>query len=308
MESGGYSFYGKKYSIFSSSSSEDFRKLLIRDMYKTEGLDAELHFRIFRYLKVKTFAAYSLDKVTNDYYYSYPVNTIDNVDLLRIKTNYYHAQAGIKLKYAFKEKFAKSEYGLISMGTKYPIIYANITFGSDVYNTDLNYVKYEALFTKSFTIRNLGISTISLKGGYTPDDLPYIYLYNGYGSYSNSFSIEAQSTFGTMRMNEFLSSEFAYLFLRHNFKSLLFKSKWFQPQLIVATNIGFGSLQNTESHKQIDYNTMEKGFYESGLIINNIVKLQYTSLGIGVFYRYGPYALPTDIDNFAFKLSFGYSF
>ena len=305
-ESGGSSFYGKKYSILNSSSSEDFRKFMIKDMYRTEGANAELHFRIFRYLKVKTFAEYSLDRITNDYYFSYVLNTSSNVSLNAIKTNYYHARAGIKLKYAFKEKFAKSEYGLISLGTNYPVIYANITLGSDVYDSDLQYTKYEAMITKSFTIRNLGKTSVSLKGGYTANDIPYIYLYNGYGSYY-PFTIEAQNTFGTMRMNEFLSSEFAYLFLRHNFKSLLFKTKWFQPQLVVATNIGFGSLAHKASHNNITYNTMEKGYYESGLLINNILKLQYTSLGVGAFYRYGPYALDKTIDNFAFKLSFGYS-
>lgn len=305
-ESGGYSFYGKKYSIFNSSSSEDFRKLLIQDMYRTEGANAELHFRVFRYLKAKTFAEYSLDRVTNDYYFSFPVSTTSDVELEGIKTNYYHARAGLKLKYAFKEKFAKSEYGLISLGTKYPIIYANITFASDVYDSDLQYTKYEAMITKSFTIRNLGITSLSVKAGYTADDIPYIYLYNGYGSYY-PFTIEAQNTFGTMRMNEFLSSEFAYLFFRHNFKSLLFKAKWFQPQLIVVTNIGYGSLAHKISHNSLQFNTMEKGYYESGLLINNILKLQYTTLGVGVLYRYGTYSLDKNIDNFAFKLSFGYS-
>jgi len=305
-ESGGYSFYGKKYSIFNSSSSEDFRKLLIKDMYRTEGANIELHFRAFRYLKTKAFAEYSLDKITNNYYFTFPVSTTNNVELEGIKTNFYHARAGLKLKFAYKEKFAKSEYGLISMGTKYPIIYANITFGSDVYDSDLAYTKYEAMITKSFTIRNFGITSLSVKAGYTADDIPYIYLYNGYGSYY-PFTIEAQNTFGTMRMNEFLSSKFVYLFFRHNFKSLLFKAKWFQPQLVVITNIGFGNLEHKKSHNNLQFSTMENGYYESGLLINNILKLQYTSLGIGVFYRYGPYALDKNIDNFAFKLSFAYS-
>ena len=305
-ESGGYNFYGKKYSIFNSSSSEDFRKLLIKDMYRTEAANAELHFRAFRYLKAKVFAEYSLDEITNNYYFTFPISTTNNVELEGIKTYFYHAKAGLKLKYAYKEKFAKSEYGLISLGTKYPIIYANITFGSSAFNSDLVYTKYEAMITKSFTIRNFGITSLSVKAGYTADDIPYIYLYNGYGSYY-PFTIEAQNTFGTMRMNEFLSSKFAYLFFRHNFKSLLFKTKWFQPQLVVITNIGLGNLEHKKSHNNIQFNTMEKAYYESGLLINNILKLQYTSLGVGVFYRYGPYALDKNIDNFAFKLSFAYS-
>ena len=306
LESSGHTFYGKKYKIFASSSSENYRKIFIGDMYRTEGADAELHFRVFRYLKAKVFAGYSLDKVTNNYAFNYNLVYNNDVSLIGSKTNYYHARAGIKLKYAFKEKFAKSEYGLISLGTKYPVIYANVTFGSDVYDTDLSYTKYEAMITKSFKIRNLGVSSLSIKGGYTTDDIPYIYLYNGYGSFYK-FGIDAQNTFATMRMNEFLSSEFAYLFYRHDFKSLLFKVKWFQPKLVVATSAGFGQLKHKKSHQGIVYKTMEKGYYESGLIINNIIKINYSSLGFGAYYRYGDYAYDKTIDNFAFKLSFYYS-
>jgi hypothetical protein len=48
---------------------------------------------------------------------------------------------------------------------------------------------------------------------------------------------------------------------------------------------------------------MEKGYFESGLLINNLLRFQLFRYGLGVLYRYGPYAFGKTIDNFAFKLT-----
>jgi hypothetical protein len=295
-----YDFYDKKYNLFENSSSEAYRKLFIADMYKTQGADIELHFRAFKYLKTKIFGKYSFDNITNNYVF------IDNEN--KSSTDFYHTQTGIKLKYAYKEKFVESEYGLISLGTKYPVVYFNFIIGTDLFNSTIKYTKYELLLTKSFTFRNLGETSFIIKTAYTPDNIPYIYLYNGYASKLRQFTIEAQNTFATMNMNEFLSSELVYLFFRHNFKSLLFKTKWFKPGIAFATNIGWGNLKHTDSHKNLQYKTMNKVYYESGLTINNIVKYNHQSFGFGVYYRYGTYAFDNLADNFAYKLSFAYKF
>jgi hypothetical protein len=48
---------------------------------------------------------------------------------------------------------------------------------------------------------------------------------------------------------------------------------------------------------------MNKGYFESGIQINNILKLSFQGYGIGIYYRYGPYSLPKLIDNWAFKFN-----
>jgi len=298
LESSGiYNFYDKKYNLLESSSSEGYRKLFIADMFKTTGYDAEFIFRAFRYLKAKIFGAYSYDIVTNGYEFA------PNEDC-NFQNEFTHAQTGIRLKYAFKEKFASSEFGLISLGTKYPVIYFNFIKGTDWFNSDVEYTKYEMMLTKSFLIRNLGETSLTVKAAYTGNDIPYIYLYNGYGSRSEQFTLEAQNTFATMKMNEFLSSEMVYLFFRHNFKSLLFKTKWFKPQIAIVTNAGWGDLKYKNSHKNLQFKTMRKGYFESGLTINNIFKYNKQSYGFGVYYRYGSYAFENPTDNFAYKISF----
>jgi hypothetical protein len=48
---------------------------------------------------------------------------------------------------------------------------------------------------------------------------------------------------------------------------------------------------------------MEKGYFESGILINNLLNQWFFGIGVGAFYRYGPYSLNKTIDNFAFKFT-----
>ncbi len=304
-ESSGYEFYGKKGSILSATTSEYFRNYLISDMYKTEGYKLTLENRMLRYLKLEYSIKYSTDIVTNNYSFDKLISD-GNIELTNKLNKYTNNEASIKAKYGFKEKFTKTQYGLISMGTDYPIFYFNLIFGLNNFDGNYTYSKYEAMVTKSFMIKNLGKTSITINGAYTNNNIPYIYLYNGHESYY-SFTLESQNSFGTMRMNEFLSDEFVSVFLRHDFKSLLFKKEWFQPKFVIVTNLGYGKLKNTQAHNNISYKTMEKGYYESGLLINNIFKQSISSIGIGVFYRYGPYSFDKIGQNFAYKLSIYYS-
>ncbi len=111
-----------------------------------------------------------------------------------------------------------------------------------------------------------------------------------------------------MGLYEFVSDQFAYLFLTHNFGRLTgTKGQYFRPELALVQNMGIGSLSHPEDHQGIAIKTMEKGYLESGLMINNIFRFKYLKLfyygfGAGAFYRYGNYALPRTTDNFAFKI------
>jgi hypothetical protein len=54
--------------------------------------------------------------------------------------------------------------------------------------------------------------------------------------------------------------------------------------------------------------TMNKGYYESGIELNNLIKENFVSLGVGAYYRYGSYSLPTPSNNLAFKFTVGFAF
>ena len=107
-----------------------------------------------------------------------------------------------------------------------------------------------------------------------------------------------------MRMDEFTADRFASLFISHNFGNLLFRSRHFKPEPELVTNIGIGSLSHPENHGKDGIKSYEKGYFESGMVINKIVRLGITNLGLAWFYRYGPYSMPTPSENMAWKIAF----
>jgi hypothetical protein len=82
----------------------------------------------------------------------------------------------------------------------------------------------------------------------------------------------------------------------------------FKPSLSFIHKSGIGFLRNPEAHQGINFQTMQHGFHESGIAINNLIGNQFFSYGVGFFYRYGAYHLPQLKDNMAVKLTVGLGF
>ena len=78
--------------------------------------------------------------------------------------------------------------------------------------------------------------------------------------------------------------------------------------MVIFTNMGYGSLDHAGQHKNLEFKTMEKGFYESGILVNNLLRINYYNIcylgfGGGAFMRYGAYANLQMKDNLAYKIS-----
>jgi hypothetical protein len=56
-------------------------------------------------------------------------------------------------------------------------------------------------------------------------------------------------------------------------------------------------------HTGLTVQDMSLGLFETGLVIEDIIKVNLIGIGGGVFYRYGSYAFSDEFDNLAFKLS-----
>jgi hypothetical protein len=65
---------------------------------------------------------------------------------------------------------------------------------------------------------------------------------------------------------------------------------------------------NFASNHNFTSSQAHKGFMESGLQIDNLYVSGFTGMGLGVYYRYGEYALPTTKENIAVKLSTSFTF
>ena len=185
----------------------------------------------------------------------------------------------------------------------------------NVLNGDLDYTKIAIRFNHSFQFKKLGKTSFRLEAGQVWGDVPYPYLFNTRATKVGKLSVYVPDHFQTVGLYEFVASSTANLFAEHNFGNLLFKPKniSFCPEIFIIQNIGYGKLNNANSHKLPAYKVPEKGLFESGLMIKNIYRrslysLVYIGLGGGVFYRYGFYALPKAADNWAFKWGFSISF
>ncbi len=292
-ESGSYEFLRETRNF----DTENFRRFLISHMDYVEGWSTSFEFNALQYFKTQLSVQNSRIRFGNNYQFNDSENGVEN--LIDRAT---FSEFSIKLRFAYKEKFMVSGRKKISLGTRFPILYANFHQGVNWMNGEFIYSRYEARISKKFLSRNFGHSHIVIEGGIVEGTAPYSKLYNGKGSYQ-AFSLVSANSFGVMRMNEFLSDSFLSIFFRQDFGKLLFKTKRFQPGVELVSNFGIGKLQNPELHRGINIKTMEKGYFESGIIINNIINQFFLGYGIGIYYRYGYYRLPKSIDNFAFKLS-----
>lgn len=301
-EPGVVSFYDYKVPLLSAAGN---RVLYLSRMNNVDKIEGRLKFRILRYLKVYLFANQENVEVTNNYYYkkSIDANTI-------LHDQYYtFNELGIELRYAYKEKVVKTLSGKFAKPTKYPIIYAKLERGVKEFEGEYEYTRFTVRAEKKFRIKNLGRPSFNVEAGLIDGEVPQHKLNSSLGAFRfNSFLIATENAFETMLPYEFFSDRYVNFHFRHSFGSLLLKVKKFEPEFILTSSIGFGSLAKQELHSGVSFNTMEKGYFESGLIINNILKLNYTSLGVGAFYRYGPYQLPKASDNLAIKMSIGFTF
>ena len=210
--------------------------------------------------------------------------------------------AEIKLRFAYKEKFLSKPDGIQSLGTLYPIVWLSYQHSFPILGGQYDFDRIKFEISKNFYTRYMGVSKVLLQAGYASESCPVMETFDILGTYDR-FGLYCPGSFSTMRLDEFFCDRFVALYLSHNFSGMLWKtqSSWFRPELSVITNIGWGDMKRAESHPTKNFKTMEQGYFESGLVVNGLLATPLTKLGVGVFYRYGPYSLPNVWDNFAWK-------
>lgn len=283
------------------------RKLNIQEVYRNyhlgrrdlmEELRFSIGWRMLKYLKVETGLVRQNVEVTDDYFYGFQS---ENVTASFTQFNFTEAFVG--LRYAFREKILRTKDTDISYGTKFPVLWVTASKGlTNVWGGAYDYIKIDGKLEHSFIIRNLGVETYQLSAGYVNTAVPYTKLYKGKGN-QQKIPVASANAFETMGVNEFLADRYITFFHTHNFGSLLLKTEKFSPTFILVNNIGFGWLSNSENHFNVSNRSFDRGYFETGLRIDNILKLNFSGFGAGVFYRYGGYQNPELKDNLAVKFS-----
>ena len=211
--------------------------------------------------------------------------------------------AEIKIRFAYKEKFLSTPQGIRSMGTLYPIVWVSYQHAfRNILGGDYEYDRFKLEVSKNFYTRYMGFSKVLLQAGFATKSCPVMETFNILGTWER-FGLHSPGSFGTMRLDEFFCDRFVALYLSHNFNGMLWKtnSRWFKPELSLITNIGWGDMPRAKDCPEKNFQTMEKGYFESGIVVDGLLSVSMVKIGAGVYYRYGPYSLPKVWDNFGWK-------
>ena len=293
QESAGISFYDNSITALSPESFKDF--FVSRSNY-TDRKEFKLRFRSLRYIHASFGIRVDKKEAAYDYAYQTPLEPLP-ISIF----NFTELQLGIR--FAYKERYFDNSRMLMSMGTKYPIIWFNYSKGlKGLFGGNFDFHRFDIRVQKSFYTKYLGETTIDFVGGLVLGDVPYSNLFRGQGT-NGILTVYAPNSFGSMGSNEFLSDRSLALYLTHDFGSLIFEREKFKPELVILTNIGFGWLDHPEYHQNIGFKSMEHGYFESGVLINRLINLYLYNIGIGATYRYGAYSNRLVEDNLSLKIS-----
>jgi len=237
--------------------------------------------------------------ITPQFNYTYNLNG-------RSYTDYTMTTATVSIKWNPFSDYMQTPTGRIETEKRYPKFTFQFTQSiPNVLNNDFSFSKID--FKTEYLINYLdGQRTFLLfEAGQAFGDLPLPQLYGNSPNNLNKETIFQRITFAgknsfeTMFFNEFFSSEFMSFQFKHGFNRIyLFKK--IKPAIDFVTRMAWGNMKNPENHIGLEYKTLKKGFFESGLELNQI----YNGLGLGGYYRYGPNHLPNFKDNIAVKLTF----
>ena len=273
---------------------ESYRNLLIKNMYSTKRFTTGIEYRTSNELDFFLFTDQSESGARNNspFLLAHPFGPISL------------ARTGLQIGYSPIRKFQTKDGQPKGNTSSSADFYLTIIQGIAAFDNSFQYTKIEFKGKFDLPFSRMGTSTILFRAGLMTNDAPLIEYFNGYGSFAGNFSLSAPYSFATMQLNEFATTSFVAAYLRHDFSRWMFPENYkTKPALIFAQNIGFGTLD--ERYKdQFHFKDYRNGYYESGIEINNLLRVGYISWGAGIYYRYGPYRLNAVHDNFAYKFGF----
>lgn len=279
------------------SLSQMFADLVIQRMDLINGWEAGVRINPLRGWHFEAQFRYQDEESRHGYRYV-PENTTDSLNTAQ------YAEVRLGFRFAPFEKKMRLGNREIVQNKGAVILWATATKGfTGILNSDYDYWKLDLMLEGKFRIRKLGMEYWQLTAGWISDPTPYLKMYTPKSNYDDAISLFSPNSFETIRPNEFLNELFIGLHHRHNFGSVKTGIKWIRPEFNWANNFGIGWLQKPELHTGLEIKDMRKGYYETGLVIEDLIKVNLIGIGGGVFYRYGAYAFSNQFDNLAFKLS-----
>lgn len=227
----------------------------------------------------------------------------------RLFNNFKIASLQMALHWAPKNTWLLSEEGKKTIKKGYPQFTLQFTKGfQNFLDADFNFSKLNFRGLYQIDALNGASTSFLIRAGMAWGDLPLTELYHVSPNNPDDtailrrFSVADSNSFETMFFNEFFSDKYLSFQVRHKLPRFKIAPK-FKPQLVLVSRFAVGDTAAKEKHLNFEFNTLEQGFYESGLEINQLFK----GFGISSFYRYGPYRLKGFDQNFSLKFTFNFS-
>ncbi|MCE2996310.1 MAG: DUF5686 family protein [Cyclobacteriaceae bacterium] len=300
----GYGHEGQNKNLI--ATNESIRKFLSSQYDRTETYKGELGYRVMPRIHATAFA--SKNQISPAYNYQLLFN---NEPL----SSFSIAETGVSFRYSTSENYMQLAGKKIFLGREWPLISFTYTKAVDLFNAQkFNYSKYDLSARFQFKHRPKGKTRLAIHAGWVDGLAPYGRLYNGRGAQQVE-GIFVDEFFQTMKLYEFTASRYASIFLNHNFGNVFFDTRYSKPELVIYQHAGIGDLENRNSHVSttLEFKPFDKGFIESGLGFNNLIRWKYSNvayygLGGAVFYRYGEYQLAKTSDNLFYRITFNIGF
>lgn len=224
----------------------------------------------------------------------------------QLYTHYTMTTAMVSLQWSPFSDFMQTPTGQIEIEKRFPKFSFQYTQSlGRVLNNDFDFSKFD--FKTEYEKKYLNGQKTSLlfQAGYALGDVPLTHLYNTSPNNITKETIIQRITFGgknsfeTMFFNEFFSNKYSLFQIKHAFNRVtLFKKV--KPSLVLVSRMAWGDLDNPEEHLGLNFKTLNRGYFESGIELNQI----FNGLGLTTFFRYGPNQLAKFEDNIAIKLSY----
>jgi hypothetical protein len=291
FERGGTSFYSLEKKL---ESSTYYRNLYIQNMERQRL--AEIGFSAYLTPNLKIYSGINYQRIYLLDNYSIQLAP----SLSNLASPFEVAETVVECIWKIGDKVKYIGEKRISTGSKWPTIRAKAAFSiPSIYQSTLHYQRYAMDIYQTIPIRGTGNFTYLVSLGHLVGEVPLYLSFVAPGT-GGEWNLSVANTFETVKPSSFYNTSIASNFMRFSFKKIKTGVKWTSPQVNLHHAIGFGTFDQKSEHN-FNFQSFSKGYFEGGVLINNLLNISTTGLGIGCFYNYGAYSSANALANFMFK-------
>lgn len=291
FERGGTSFYSLEKKL---ESSTYYRNLYIQNMERQRL--AEIGFSAYLTPNLKIYSGINYQRIYLLDNYSIQLAP----SLSNLASPFEVAETVVECIWKIGDKVKYIGEKRISTGSKWPTIRAKAAFSiPSFYQSTLHYQRYAMDIYQTIPIRGTGNFTYLVSLGHLVGEVPLYLSFVAPGT-GGEWNLSVANTFETVKPSSFYNTSIASNFMRFSFKKIKTGVKWTSPQVNLHHAIGFGTFDQKSEHN-FNFQSFSKGYFEGGVLINNLLNISTTGLGIGCFYNYGAYSSANALANFMFK-------